>query len=310
MGFMSFKVRWNWWRSRRLKHPPDDIHRAGDLAEMRLCKLSRAAGRENGWSIYESVRIPDPDGGRREIDMIVIGGNTMLVVEQKHWAGSFIITKEHHFVQNRNNGTQHNHDGVADRIARKARILTALHNKRLEPPATPHQSDPLEVDVIVAMTHQRLDWPEIPGDLSAKMVDEAGFIKILETTAPGEINPDLVETLEGFNTWDEVHLHGGLMLKGDVYALGLGDQLRSWFATRSEGVEASTVHHRSLVSLFSNNPSEVTLKTGGKNIVAKIPYGLELEMHVVGEKSPRKVDWANITHISISKPPAPWAENV
>lgn len=307
---MSFKVRWNWWRSRRLKHPPDDIHRAGELAEMRLCKLSRAAGRENGWKIYESVRIPDPDGGRREIDMVVIGGNTMLVVEQKHWAGSFVITDEHHFVQNRNNGTQHNHDGVADRIARKARILTALHDKRLEPPAAPHTEEPLDVDVIVAMTHQRLDWPEIPDDLAAKMVDEAGFIKILETTAPGDMNPDLVETLEGFNTWDEVHLHGGLMLKGDVYALGLNEQLRSWFATRSEKVEAIATHERSLFSLFLNNPSQVTLKTSGKNIVAKIPYGLKLEMHVVGEKSPRKVDWANITHISISKPPAPWAENV
>jgi hypothetical protein len=110
---MSMSVRWKWWRSRRLKHPPDDIHRAGDLAEMRLCKLSRAAGRENGWNIFESVRIPDPDGGRREIDMVVIGGNTMLVVEQKHWSGSFAITDEHHFVQNRNNGTQHNHDAVA-----------------------------------------------------------------------------------------------------------------------------------------------------------------------------------------------------
>lgn len=307
---MSFKVRWNWWRSRRLKHPPDDIHRAGELAEMRLCKLSRAAGRENGWKIYESVRIPDPDGGRREIDMVVIGGNTMLVVEQKHWAGSFVINDEHHFIQNRNNGTQHNHDGVADRIARKARILTALHDKRLEPPAKSHTEEPLEVDVIVAMTHQRLEWPEIPDSLAAKMVDEAGFIKILENTAPGDMNPDLVETLEGFNTWDEVHLHGGLMLKGDVYALGLNEQLRSWFATRNEKVEATATHERSLFSLFSNNPSQVTLKTGGKNIVAKIPYGLKLEMHVVGEKSPRKVDWANITHINVSKPPASWAKNI
>ena len=87
---------------------------------MRLCKLSRAAGKDNGWQIYESVRIPDPEGGRREIDMVVIGGNTMLVVEQKHWAGSFVIDEQHHFIQNRNNGTQHNHDGVADRIARKS----------------------------------------------------------------------------------------------------------------------------------------------------------------------------------------------
>lgn len=303
---MSFKIRWNWWRSRRLKHPPDDIHRAGDLAEMRLCKLSRAAGRENGWHIFESVRIPDPEGGRREIDMVVIGGNTMLVVEQKQWAGSFVITKEHHFVQHRKNGTKHNHDGVADRIARKARILKALHEKRL----SLSEEDSIAMRVIVAMTHQTLEWPEIPDDLAAEMVDEAGFIQILETTRPGKMNEDLMETLGGFNTWDEVHLHGGLMLKGDVFGLGLGDQLRSWFSERKSPVGATAEHNRSLFSLFSNNPSEVTLKTGGKNIVAKIPYGMALEMHVVGEKKPRKIAWANITHISVSKPPADWAKNV
>jgi hypothetical protein len=303
---MSFKIRWNWWRSRRLKHPPDDIHRAGDLAEMRLCKLSRAAGRENGWHIFESVRIPDPEGGRREIDMVVIGGNTMLVVEQKQWAGSFVITKEHHFVQHRKNKTKHNHDGVADRIARKARILKALHEKRL----SLSEEDSIAMRVIVAMTHQTLEWPEIPDDLAAEMVDEAGFIQILESTSPGEMNEDLMETLGGFNTWDEVHLHGGLMLKGDVFSLGLGDQLRSWFSERKSPVGATAEHNRSLFSLFSNNPSEVTLKTGGKNIVAKIPYGMALEMHVVGEKKPRKIAWANITHISVSKPPADWAKNV
>jgi len=166
------------------------------------------------------------------------------------------------------------------------------------------------MQVIVAMTHQRLEWPEIPKSLAAEMVDEAGFIKILETTSPGEMNTDLMETLQGFNTWDEVHLHGGLMLKGDVFGLGLGDQLRSWFADRKCSVGATAQHKRSLFSLFSNNPSEVTLKTGGKNIIAKIPFGLALEMHVVGEKMPRKVDWANITHISVSKPPVDWAKNI
>ncbi len=33
-------------------------------------------------------------------------------------------------------------------------------------------------------------------------------------------------------------------------------------------------------------------------------------MHVVGEKAPRKVEWAEITKIDVSKPPAEWAENV
>lgn len=302
---MSWKVRWNWWRSRRLKHPPDDIHRAGDLAEMRLCKLSRAAGRENGWKIYESVRIPDPDGGRREIDMVVIGGNSMLVVEQKHWAGSFVINEKHHFVQHRNNGTQHNHDGVADRIARKAKILQAMHNERNDSQG----EKPLDTQVIVAMTHPRLEWPKIPDNLAAEMVDEAGFIKILEAKKPGEMNPTLIETMEGFNTWDEVYLHGGLLLKGDVFALGLGKKLRSWFSQRLGQVEVEVEHQRSPFSFFSNNPSEATLKTSGKNIVAKIPYGMELDMHVVGEKQPRKVPWSQITSVFVSKPPADWAKN-
>ena len=97
---MSLKKRWSWWRERRKIFPPDDIHRAGELAEMRLAKLSRAAGKKNGWRVYESVRIPDPDGGRREIDLVIIGGNEILVIEQKHWAGSFIINKKHQFIQN------------------------------------------------------------------------------------------------------------------------------------------------------------------------------------------------------------------
>ena len=50
---MSFLKRLSWLMERRKKYPPDDIHRAGDLAEMRLAKLSRAAGRDNGWKIYE-----------------------------------------------------------------------------------------------------------------------------------------------------------------------------------------------------------------------------------------------------------------
>jgi|TARA_B110000444_G_C18838952_1_gene597734 hypothetical protein len=305
MWNMAFGIRWKWWRARRRSFPHDEIHRAGDLAETRLAKLSRAAGKANGWHIYESVRIPDPEGGRREIDMVLIAGNTMLVVEQKHWAGSFEITKEHHFVQNRNNGSQHNHDGVADRIARKADLLSALHNKRLGLEG----KDKLSYRVIVAMTHQRLEWPQIPKDLKAEMVNEAGFIKLLETTKPGTINPELIETLEGFNTWDEVHLNGGLLLKGDVHRLGLGKEMDAWFAARNEDVEASLTQQRSIFSLFSNNPTRVHLSRGSKHVEANIPFGLSLNMHVVGEKHGRSVDWANVERIFVSKPPAKWANH-
>ena len=82
---MKLSQRWTWWRQRRRHHPPDEIHRAGELAEQRLAKISRAAGKKNGWHVFESVRIPDVEqGGKREIDLVIVGGNTMLVVEQKH----------------------------------------------------------------------------------------------------------------------------------------------------------------------------------------------------------------------------------
>ena len=89
---MAFLQQFQWWRARCKKHPPDDIHRAGELSELRLEKLSRAAGKANGWHVFASVRIPDPaDGGRREIDLVIVGGNTLLVVEQKHWAEDLIL---------------------------------------------------------------------------------------------------------------------------------------------------------------------------------------------------------------------------
>ena len=302
---MSIIKRVTWLLQRRKKFPHDDIHRAGELAEMRLAKLSRAAGKNNGWKIHESVRIPDPDGGRREIDMVIIGGNTMLVVEQKHWAGSFRINKEHHFIQRRKNGQEHSHAGVADRIARKARLLMELHKNRAE--LTDEQMP--ELRVIVAMTHHKLEWPKIPNDLAAEMVNEKGFLDILKTVDPGELNEQLTETLGGFNTWDEVHMHGGLMNKGDVLSLGLGPQLEDIFETRNCQVTGQTTHKRGWFSIFDKQPSSAAIKIGSKNAELRIGQNASLEMHVVGESSPRNIPWACIDKIVLSKPAAEWNRN-
>ena len=302
---MSIIKRVTWLLQRRKKFPHDDIHRAGELAEMRLAKLSRAAGKNNGWKIHESVRIPDPDGGRREIDMVIIGGNTMLVVEQKHWAGSFRINKEHHFIQRRKNGQEHSHAGVADRIARKARLLMELHKTRAE--LTDEQMP--ELRVIVAMTHHKLEWPKIPNDLAAEMVNEKGFLDILKTVDPGELNEQLTETLGGFNTWDEVHMHGGLMNKGDVLSLGLGPQLEDIFETRNCQVTGQTTHKRGWFSIFDKQPPSAAIKIGSKNAELRIGQNASLEMHVVGESSPRNIPWACIDKIVLSKPAAEWNRN-
>ena len=299
---MGFFKRLSWLFQRRKRFPHDDIHRAGELADMRLAKLSRAAGKNNGWKIYESVRIPDPDGGRREIDMVIIGGNSILVVEQKHWAGSFRINKEHHFIQKRKNGSEHSHDGVADRIARKARLLMELHKNRLNL----SDEEMPELRVIVAMTHQKLEWPKIPKNLAAEMVNEKGFLDILKAVSPGELNSGLVDTMNGFNTWDEVHMNGGLMNKGDVLSLGLGNQLEEIFRQRKTAVTGNTIHKRGLLSVFDKQPSSASIKIGSKNAELRVGFGANLHMHVVGESEPKDIPWACIDRIVLSKPAEEW----
>lgn len=294
---MNLSQRWKWWRERRRHHPPDEIHRAGELAEQRLAKISRAAGKKNGWHIFESVRIPDVEqGGKREIDLVIVGGNTMLVVEQKHWSGSFEINADEEFIQHRKNGTTHNHSTVNQRIARKSRMLVAMHNERVG------KDDGVEVRVVLAFTNRNLDWPSNVMDLGSIVKDEAGFIGLLEDENPGELNEALLETLQGFGTWDEVELNGGLMCKGDVLDLGLGDAIETWQDGRRTPLLGSIDHPRGFLTLFTAPPSQLNLNTGERHMEAKLPFGKSLRMHVVGRKSPEDIPWSTVASLNLSTP--------
>ena len=297
MNSMKLSQRWKWWRERRRHHPPDDIHRAGELAEQRLAKISRAAGKKNGWHVFESVRIPDAEqGGKREIDLVIVGGNTLLVVEQKHWSGSFEINAEEEFIQHRKNGTTHNHSTVNQRIARKSRMLVAMHNERVG------KDDGVDVRVVLAFTNRNLDWPSNVMELGSIVKDEAGFIGLLEDENPGELNHALLETLQGFGTWDEVELNGGLMCKGDVLDLGLGDAVVEWQTGRRVPLKGSMTHPKGFLSLFTAPPSQLRLQAGERHMEAKLPFGKTLKMHVVGQKNPEEILWSTVAALNLSTP--------
>ena len=267
------------------------------MAEQRLAKISRAAGKKNGWHVFESVRIPDVEqGGKREIDLVIVGGNTLLVVEQKHWSGSFEINAEEEFLQHRKNGTTHNHSTVNQRIARKSRMLVAMHNERVG------ADDGVDVRVVLAFTNRNLDWPSNVMDLGSIVKDEAGFIGLLEEEDPGELNEGLLETIAGFGTWDEVELNGGLMCKGDVLELGLGDAVETWQAERQDALLGSVIHPRGILTLFRAPPSNLNLQTGERHIEAKLPFGKTLRMHVVGRKHPEDIPWSTVASLNLSKP--------
>ena len=138
---MNLSQRLTWWRERRRHHPPDEIHRAGELAEQRLAKISRAQGRTTVGTCLNPFVFPTQNRAENaEIDLVIVGGNTLLVVEQKHWSGSFEINGDEEFIQHRKNGTTHNHSTVNQRIARKSRMLLAMHKERVG------QDDGVEVE--------------------------------------------------------------------------------------------------------------------------------------------------------------------
>ena len=294
---MKLSQRWRWWRERRRIHLPDEVHRAGELAEQRLAKIARAAGKNNGWHVFESVRIPDVEqGGKREIDLVIVGGNTLLVVEQKHWSGSFEINENEEFIQLRKNGTTHNHSTVSQRIKRKARMLAEMHANRID------GHDEVVVEVVLAFTNRNLTWPDNVHDVDCTVKDEAGMIALLEERHPGDLNGPLLETVEGFGTWDEVHLHGGLVRKGDLLDLGLGAEIDEWMASRTASMSGEVTHARSALSLFRQRPSSVRLQHGTRHLQADVPYGQQLKMHVVGQDRPEDLPWSVIQSVHLSKP--------
>jgi hypothetical protein len=295
---MRWSVRWKWLLERRRQHPPDEIHLAGERAEQRLAKISRAAGKANGWHVFESVRIPDREqGGMREIDLVIVGGNRMLVVEQKHWSGSFEINADEEFIQHRKNGTTHNHSTVNQRIQRKAKMLEAMHCERWG------EGEEIEVKVILAFTNRNLAWPENVDVLSSTVLDEAGFIAYLEDERSGQLNDNLLATIAGFGTWDEILLNGGRSQKGDLLDLGLGVEIERWLTGRTEALTGDISHKKAWRSLLSKAPSSIELQHGSHRLAAQLPYGLALKMHVVGEEQPREILWSTIDRLKVSKPP-------
>jgi len=287
---MTWAQRWRWWRERRRIHPPNDAHRAGELAEQRLARLCRAAGKSNGWRVFESLRIPDAEqGGKREIDLVILGGNVLLVVEQKHWSGRFSITPEDTLLQHRNNGTEHDHGGVAQRIERKARMLASMM-----------PDIDLTVEVVLAFTHPSLTWPDDIDRLRPTVVDERGMIQRLEGERPGPINDQALTVLESLGTWDEVIMNGGLSKKGDVLDLGLGEDVNRWLARSPAAVEITVHHRRGLLSMMSATPTKAQLKRGREGMDLTLPSAATVRMHVVGQASPETVMWSQINDVHLS----------
>ena len=270
------------WLSRRKNFEPEGHVVAGRLAEFRLLKLARAVSGDA--LVLEGVRIPDPtEGGRREIDMVVATKNELLFVEQKHWSGSFVIREDGRFFQTRANGGTLLHKDIITWTARKGELLCDVHEKRCGQSAPPSRT-------ILVFSNSNLKWKPLPKEAPAEAYDELGFIDMLEGMNRDSPTDEIRTTLEGFGTWDTIHLNGGKTLHGDILELGLPIQ------------KSSTIIVEQRAGLFN-------LITGPKTIINRsvvITDQSGIFVSIVGEKGNRTIPWANIEKIELSSPKAEW----
>ena len=87
---------------------------------------------------------------------------------------------------------------------------------------------------------------------------------------------------------------------------GLGVEIDDLFSKRNGKVTGEVTHKKSIFSIFDKQPSSGKVIIDKKNIQCKLPYGISLIMHVVGEKERREIPWSQINNLDISKPPAKW----
>lgn len=266
------------FRSRRKRFDPEGHVVSGRLAEFRLLKLTRAVAGDA--LVLEGIRIPDPEeGGRREIDMVIATADEILFVEQKHWSGSFTITSEGRFFQQRKNGGTLMHKNIVSWTARKGDILCDLHENRTDKEAPPSRT-------VLVFSNKNLEWAPLPEEVPAEAYDELGFIDMVEKMTKLPPSKELRETLMGFGTWDTIHLNGGKTVHGDILEYPFP---RIDCTVKNNGVFGLVVGPKS------------TLTTGQTITDQSGPY-----VSVVGEDGSRIIPFAHISKIEFSNPKKEW----
>jgi hypothetical protein len=266
------------FRSRRKRFDPEGHVVSGRLAEFRLLKLTRAVAGDA--LVLEGIRIPDPEeGGRREIDMVIATADEILFVEQKHWSGSFTITSEGRFFQQRKTGGTLMHKNIVSWTARKGDILCDLHESRTDKEAPPSRT-------VLVFSNKNLEWAPLPEEVPAEAYDELGFIDMVEKMTKLPPSKELRETLMGFGTWDTIHLNGGKTVHGDILEYPFP---RIDCTVKNNGVFGLVVGPKS------------TLTTGQTITDQSGPY-----VSVVGEDGSRIIPFAHISKIEFSNPKKEW----
>ncbi len=279
--------------ARKKRFEPEGHRVSGGMAEVRLGRLVRSVIGDA--KVWDGLRIPDPEnGGRREIDMVIARGDEVLFIEQKHWSGHLSF-EEGRFLQTRRSGEVLDHGNILEWTARKGKLLEEIMKN-----VNGHGFG--SSNVVIVFSNHAVEMQTPPEGMW--VMDEMGLVELIEKGNRDRPPADLDKLMGGFGTWDTVHLHGGMALNGDVRTFGLG--LDDWHDNMSGDGLIKIEHTAGWLSLIFGVNSKLFASDDNRNSNLTFTGRPTLTMHVVGEKTPREIEWSNIFKIELSRVPTEW----
>ena len=284
------------WIARRKQFEPAGHRVGGGMAEVRLGRLVRSVSGDA--KVWDGLRIPDlENNGRREIDMVIAGKEETLFVEQKHWSGELNF-KDGCFLQTQRSGNIIDHGDIHSWTERKMKLIQTIHKERTD-------ENIVNPKVIIVLSNKNLVINNAPKNLM--IMNEMDLIKYLENQNLNKPEELLIETLEGFGTWDSIHFHGGMSLNGDIMAIGL--DLDDWMIEIDELKTLNISHKNKFYHLLTRINSTLEVQGEKPQLVLAFRRRHSIYMHVVGENEPREINLSYLFKIELSKRPKPWGVN-
>ncbi|MGL6260378.1 nuclease-related domain-containing protein [Vibrio sp. WXL210] len=204
----------------------------------------------NRGTIYSGKRIPNPNGGRFEIDAIILTHSRIHLVEVKNWSG-ILHACEGGWKQTKRSGEVIEHRDILELNKEKlAAFRQYLESQDVELPSyldelftfkTIFMNDKLRIDPIIqqdedVVCRSTLDAYLRDSTTSLRERMLSAIVEVLASRDAEIINAGLTsqmlssqqqsiaQCLEKLRTWDEVELFGGRIISGDALKLVLESQ--------------------------------------------------------------------------------------
>ena len=262
--------------------------------------------------IFKEVRIPNPAGGRYEIDLIVVSPHAIIALEVKHWSGAVSEKNADTWLQSKPHvGTEIEHKNPIKLLQTKCDALKIYLKKN-----SIHNFQDMPIHSFVIFTNPRASFdinirrssfvtikPRIMHDLLPLLRPEGGRFEKMLRRLFRQPEPDVVEifsiaaiieALEHLPTWDELILHGGKKLRGDIIEFEPKTLQQDLVLTREtskryriEKTKVSLLNSILTPKISWVECDEFTRKTRIRS--AKLHLNQPVKIHVVGQVEPQNV---------------------